>query len=99
MTPAGQLVNLANGHTVVDRLFVADSFAARLWGLQFRPSLAAGDGLLLYPCNSIHTCCMRFALDLACCRAAQVCATLADRDSAPGHLGDSRSLCWLLAQS
>jgi uncharacterized membrane protein (UPF0127 family) len=66
MTPVGQLVNLTNGRTVVDRLSVADTFVSRLLGLQFRPPLPAGDGLLLCPCNSIHTCCMRFALDLVC---------------------------------
>jgi uncharacterized membrane protein (UPF0127 family) len=51
---------------VVERLEVADGFWSRLWGLQFRKELPAGSGLLLVPCSSIHTCWMRFAIDLVC---------------------------------
>lgn len=36
----------------------------RLRGLIARPALKAGEGLLITPCNSVHTLGMRYALDL-----------------------------------
>lgn len=36
----------------------------RLRGLIARPALKAGEGLLITPCNSVHTVGMRYALDL-----------------------------------
>ena len=43
---------------------VADSFLTRFCGLMGRCRLAAGHGLLLMPCNSVHMCFMRFAIDV-----------------------------------
>lgn len=40
------------------------SFWQRLGGLLVRPRLGAGEGLLLNPCNSVHTCFMRYAIDV-----------------------------------
>lgn len=42
----------------------ADNFFRRLRGWMFREEPAAGEGLLLEPCNGIHTCFMRFAIDV-----------------------------------
>jgi len=42
---------------------VADTFFTRLRGLMLRRSLPRGQGLLIAPCNSIHMCFMRFAID------------------------------------
>jgi uncharacterized membrane protein (UPF0127 family) len=66
MKPLGRLINAASGQVVVARLYVADRFLARLIGLQFRRPLPAGEALLLAPCRSIHTCWLRFPLDLVC---------------------------------
>ena len=44
-------------------LEVADSFFSRFCGLMLRKKLPAQHGLLLAPCNSIHMCFMRFAID------------------------------------
>lgn len=41
----------------------ARTFLSRFAGLQFKKSLPEGGGLLLTPCNSIHTFFMRFAID------------------------------------
>ena len=42
--------------------------ARRLWprlkGLLGQPQLAPGSGLWLSPCNSVHSCFMRFSLDV-----------------------------------
>jgi uncharacterized membrane protein (UPF0127 family) len=43
---------------------VAASFFTRARGLLARPRLQAGEGLLIRPCNSVHTCFMRQSLDL-----------------------------------
>jgi len=41
----------------------ADTFFSRFRGLMLRKRLPAGHGLLIAPCNSIHMCFMRFAID------------------------------------
>jgi uncharacterized protein len=42
----------------------ADTAATRSKGLLGRDRLAPGDGLILDPCRLIHTCFMRFAIDV-----------------------------------
>jgi len=49
---------------LIPELIIADTFWKRSIGLMGRPSLKAGLGLLLRPCNSIHTCFMRFSIDV-----------------------------------
>jgi uncharacterized membrane protein (UPF0127 family) len=49
---------------VVGELKIAKSFKERLLGLMFRKRLNESEGLLLLGCNSIHTCFMRFAIDV-----------------------------------
>ena len=53
------------GAVLCDRLERADMWRARLLGLLGRDALAPGDGLLLDPCNSVHTFFMRFTIDVA----------------------------------
>ncbi|MDB5796842.1 MAG: hypothetical protein JWP36_744 [Paucimonas sp.] len=43
---------------------VARGFWRRLRGLMFTAALPVGRGLLLVDCASVHTCFMRFALDV-----------------------------------
>ena len=40
------------------------SIKDRVIGLMFKKSLNFNEGLLLSPCNSIHTCFMRFPIDV-----------------------------------
>lgn len=47
-----------------DRYPVAKDFRTRLRGLAWRDRAAAGPGLLIPRCSSVHTFGMRFALDL-----------------------------------
>lgn len=56
--------NLQRGTTLAERCRVAGNFWARLRGLLFGPPLAAGEGLLLTPCNSVHTFGMAYPIDL-----------------------------------
>lgn len=60
-----RLIDRDSGDVVIESLALADGYWSRLLGLQFRAGLPAGSGLLLAPCSSVHTCCMRFALDIA----------------------------------
>ena len=46
------------------KIMVADTFFLRLRGLMFRKILPSATGLLLAPCNSVHMCFMRFAIDV-----------------------------------
>lgn len=49
---------------VVDDLKIANSFKERLLGLMFKSKMHKSEGLLILGCNSIHTCFMRFAIDV-----------------------------------
>lgn len=46
------------------RIHTATRFRERLLGLLARPRLQPGEALLLRPCNSVHTCFMRYELDI-----------------------------------
>jgi uncharacterized protein len=46
-----------------ERCTIADRVLPRLWGLLGRRQLPPGEGLLLRPTPSIHTCFMRFRID------------------------------------
>jgi uncharacterized membrane protein (UPF0127 family) len=65
-----QLADRNTGQIILPHLEIAATFWRRFWGLQFRSSLTEGSGLLIVPCNSIHTCWMRFAIDVAFCDSA-----------------------------
>lgn len=53
-----------NGRQIADRVILAQTFTARLKGLLGRKSLAPGNALIIKPCNSIHTCFMKFNIDV-----------------------------------
>ena len=59
-----RLVNADTGAILVERLELADTWWRRFRGLQFRAPLEAGEGLLLVPCNSVHTCFVRGPIDV-----------------------------------
>ena len=46
------------------RVEVAGTFRSRLRGLMLRPAPPPGDALLLTRTSSVHTCFMRFAVDV-----------------------------------
>lgn len=59
-----QVIISSTKRILVGNLTVADSFFTRMKGLLGRNSLAHGSGLWLKPCNSVHTFCMKFAIDI-----------------------------------
>jgi uncharacterized membrane protein (UPF0127 family) len=64
MAKAFQLVSRSTGKTVVGRLTVASTFWPRFVGWQFRGRPDCDEGLLIVPCSSVHTCFVRFAMDV-----------------------------------
>lgn len=58
------LYNETKKTMVVNELKIAKSFSERLAGLMFKKRLKSSEGLLIFGCNSIHTCFMRFAIDV-----------------------------------
>lgn len=59
-----RLVDVTRGSVIATHVTRAAGWWDRLVGLMGRSRLEAGEGLLLEPCNGIHTCGMRFAIDL-----------------------------------
>lgn len=65
MAPMQKLVNAdASGRVICERCVVADKPHTRLRGLLGRDHLPAGEGLLLKRAPSVHTCFMRFPIDV-----------------------------------
>ena len=56
--------NAQTGKIIADNLEMKETFFGRLIGLLGTKSLKTGEGIVLKPCNSIHTCFMRFAIDV-----------------------------------
>jgi uncharacterized membrane protein (UPF0127 family) len=59
-----QLIVSLRGHRFLDRCDHANNFFLRMRGLIGRSELLSGEGILIKPCNSVHTCFMRFAIDV-----------------------------------
>ncbi len=57
-------VEREDGGPACERCTVASSRRARLRGLLGRRGLPPGEGLLLRPCASVHTCFLRFPIDV-----------------------------------
>lgn len=53
-----------SGEVLLHHLEIADAFWTRFKGLQLRQPLPLDHGLLIRPCSSLHTCFMRFAIDV-----------------------------------
>lgn len=58
------LYNVTKKTMVVNDVKVAKTFKQRLFGLMFKRRMVGSEGLMLLGCNAIHTCFMRFAIDV-----------------------------------
>jgi uncharacterized membrane protein (UPF0127 family) len=56
--------NLDTGGVIADRVDVADTRATRAVGLLSRDGLEPGEGLWIVPSRGVHTCWMRFPIDV-----------------------------------
>lgn len=59
-----QITHRETGTVIARRVTQATTIVSRLLGLMFQKDLGEFDGLLLQPCNSIHTFFMRFPIDV-----------------------------------
>ncbi len=59
-----QVKNVSRSITLVKDLKLATSFFTRLRGLLGRREFLLGEGLLIEPCNWVHTLGMRFPIDV-----------------------------------
>jgi uncharacterized membrane protein (UPF0127 family) len=60
------MINSRTKKVIVQNLEIANSMKTRLVGLIGRKTLSAGEGMLIKRSgNSIHTCFMKFAIDVA----------------------------------
>jgi uncharacterized membrane protein (UPF0127 family) len=57
-------VNLTKDMIISDRVMKSDSFFKRFFGLMGRKKIPESHSMIIYPCNSIHTCFMRFSIDV-----------------------------------
>jgi uncharacterized protein len=58
-------IQLPNGEPLAPRAWASTSTFERAQGWLKREQVEPGEGLLIVPCNSIHTFGMRFAIDVA----------------------------------
>ena len=59
-----KLIDQSSGETILEHVEFANTFWKRFKGLQLRRSLPADTGMLITPCSSLHTCFMRFPIDV-----------------------------------
>lgn len=57
-------VKNSKGEMICAKVKIADNIFSRLLGLMFSQDLPADEGLLISPCNSIHTFFMNYSLDI-----------------------------------
>ena len=58
-----QAINAQTEQVIVSKVKIAQDFRSRSIGLLDRTSLSQDEGLLIKPCNSIHTFFMKFPID------------------------------------
>jgi uncharacterized protein len=88
--------NLTRGTVVATRAEVAESPRRRLVGLMGRRSWMGADGLLIRPCNAVHTCFMRMPIDVLFVARDGVVVDLAP-DRRPWRVGPLVwRACWVL---
>ena len=59
-----RFVHLPTGNCIATHVRLANTFLTRFRGLMLRRGLEPGEGLLLRPCQSIHTFWMLFPIDV-----------------------------------
>src|SRR5215218_1821036 len=59
-----RVLNITRAAVLAERADLADSFFARVRGLLGRSTLANGEGLVIRPCNAVHTLGMAFPIDV-----------------------------------
>ena len=77
---------MVNGNLVLDKIIMADTYSKRLQGLLGRKGLEEGEGMMIVPCNSIHTYRMKFPIDVLFVDRDNIVVKVL-RDLSPGRMG------------
>jgi hypothetical protein len=77
---------MVNGKIVLDKIIMADTYSKRLQGLLGRKGLEDKEGMMIVPCNSIHTYRMKFPIDVLFVDKDNVVLKVL-RDFKPGRMG------------
>ncbi|NPV70271.1 MAG: DUF192 domain-containing protein [Firmicutes bacterium] len=77
-----RILNATTGDVLAQCAETASTPLRRLRGLMFRAGMLAGSALVIEPCNGIHTCFMRFPIDVVFV-ARDMRAILSARSVAP----------------
>ncbi|MBI3320338.1 MAG: DUF192 domain-containing protein [Candidatus Omnitrophica bacterium] len=77
------ITNVTRGVVLADRAEVAGGLLKRMTGLLIRQRLPEGEALIFPRCHSIHTCFMRFPIDVVFVKTASP----ARRERSPGRAG------------
>lgn len=59
-----KVVNRTKDRIIGERIKIADTFWSRFIGLLGKKEISPGEGVLILPCNSVHTLFMRFTIDV-----------------------------------
>jgi len=59
-----KLINFDDNSLLASKVNIADTFTSRFKGLMGRDQLLREECLIITPCNSIHTCFMKFPIDV-----------------------------------
>lgn len=63
-SPAVVIINRRNGETLADRVWFARSLFSRVLGLIGHREFAEGSALVIRSCRQVHTCLVRFPIDV-----------------------------------
>jgi len=77
---------MVNGKIVLDKIIMADTYSKRLQGLLGRKGLEEREGMMIVPCNSIHTYRMKFPIDVLFVDKNNFVLKIL-RDFKPGRMG------------
>ena len=59
-----KIINQTRKTILADDAVIANTFLSRIQGLLGKKGLNQGQALILKPCSSVHTCFMRFPIDI-----------------------------------
>lgn len=77
---------LVDGRVILENIIMADTYTKRLQGLLGRKGLEDKEGMMIVPCNSIHTYRMKFSIDVLFVDRDNVVVKVL-RDFKPGRMG------------
>lgn len=79
------MIATCNGEVICGKVKLANTFFTRLKGLMGQEKLDDGEGLLIIPCNQVHTFRMKFSIDIVTLGENDVIIYI-DKDVKPGKI-------------